>query len=204
VTSATTIIFGKKIWDPVVLVTRFKNPAVLILAMISLCVATLATNIAANVVSPANDFAHLAPRKISFRLGGFITGVVGILMMPWKLLANPSIYIFDWLGGYSALLGPIGGILIADYYVYRRRELDLMALYQTDGKYHQTGGFSLTGLTALVMAILPNLPGFLVTIHVVPQENVAPIFMLIYSYAWFVGFAAAFVIYLLARQLQKQ
>ena len=204
VTSATTIIYGTTIWDPVVLVTRFKNPVVLIVGMISLCIATLATNIAANVVSPANDFAHLAPRKISFRLGGFITGVVGIVMMPWKLLANPSIYIFDWLGGYSALLGPIGGILIADYFVYRHRDLDLLALYQTDGKYHATGGFSLVGLAALVIAILPNLPGFLVAIHAWPKENVAPIFMSIYSYAWFVGFAVAFVVYLAPRLLNRK
>jgi NCS1 family nucleobase:cation symporter-1 len=203
VTSATTIIYGKAIWDPTDVLTRFKNPVVLVVAMFSLCIATLATNIAANVVSPANDFAHLAPRKISFRLGGFITGVVGIAMMPWKLLADPSGYIFTWLLGYSALLGPIGGILIADYYVYRRRQLDLMALYQPGGAYRHTGGFSLTGLAALVIAILPNLPGFLVTIHAWPKENVAPIFMTIYSYAWFVGFAVAFAAYLLARYLKK-
>src|SRR5580658_4318895 len=125
VTSATTIIFGKTIWDPVDVLTRFQNPIVLIVAMLGICIATLATNIAANVVSPANDFAHLAPRKISFRTGGIITGVAGIVMMPWKLLADPSGYIFDWLGGYSALLGPIGGILIADYYVWRRCRLNL-------------------------------------------------------------------------------
>jgi NCS1 family nucleobase:cation symporter-1 len=203
VTSATTIIFGKAIWDPTDLLTRFTNPVVLVLAMFALCIATLATNIAANVVSPANDFAHLAPRKISFRLGGFITGVVGIVMMPWKLLADPSGYIFTWLLGYSALLGPIGGILIADYYVYRRRELDLVALYQPNGIYRHTSGFSIAGLAALVIAILPNLPGFLVTIHALPKENVAPIFMTIYSYAWFVGFAVAFVVYLLARLLKR-
>ena len=204
VTSATIIIYGKAIWDPTDVLTRFKNPAVLVVAMLALCMATLATNIAANVVSPANDFAHLAPRKISFRLGGLITGVVGIVMMPWKLLADPSGYVFTWLLGYSALLGPIGGILIADYYVYRRRELDLMALYERDGPYRQTNGFSLPGLAALVLAILPNLPGFLVTIHELPKENVAPIFMTIYSYAWFVGFAVAFALYLLARYLEKQ
>jgi NCS1 family nucleobase:cation symporter-1 len=203
VTSATTIIYGKAIWDPTDMLTRFTNPVVLVVAMFSLCIATLATNIAANVVSPSNDFAHLAPRKISFRLGGFITGIVGIVMMPWKLLADPSGYIFTWLLGYSALLGPIGGILIADYYVYRKRTLDLMALYQRDGAYRHTGGFSLTGLAALVIAILPNLPGFLVTIHAWPKENVAPIFMTIYSYAWFVGFAVAFAVYLLARYAKK-
>src|SRR6202034_4909482 len=128
-TSATAIIYGNIIWDPTDVLTRFTNPAVLIIAMLALCIATLATNIAANVVSPANDFAHLAPQKISFRMGGFITGVVGIVMMPWKLLADPSGYIFTWLLGYSALLGPIGGILIADYFVVRRRQLNLVALY---------------------------------------------------------------------------
>src|SRR5205085_3778768 len=97
---------------------------VLVIAMFALCLATLATNIAANVVSPANDFAHLAPRKISFRTGGLITGIIGVLMMPWKLVADPSGYIFTWLFGYSALLGPIGGIIIADYFVLRRRYLN--------------------------------------------------------------------------------
>ena len=110
VTSATTIIYGKTIWDPVDVLTHFQNPIVLVVAMFALCLATLATNIAANVVSPANDFANLAPRRISFRTGGLITGIVGILMMPWKLVADPSGYIFTWLIGYSALLGPIGGI----------------------------------------------------------------------------------------------
>src|SRR5215213_2226821 len=125
VTSATTIIYGKTIWDPVDVLTKFTNPIVLVVAMFALCLATLATNIAANVVSPANDFAHLAPRRISFRTGGYITGLIGVLMMPWKLLANPESYIFDWLVSYSALLGPIGGILIADYFVFRRRRLNL-------------------------------------------------------------------------------
>src|SRR3954447_17585197 len=164
VTSATTIIYGKTIWDPVDVLTHFTNPVVLVIAMFALCLATLATNIAANVVSPANDFAHLAPRKISFRTGGLITGVVGILMMPWKLVADPSGYIFTWLVGYSALLGPIGGILIADYFVWRARRLDLAALYQNDGEYSYKRGFNMVALLALLLAILPNLPGFLVTV----------------------------------------
>src|SRR6267143_618397 len=119
VTSATMIIYGQTIWDPVDVLTHFTNPIVLVVAMLALSIATLATNIAANVVSPANDFSHVAPHKISFRTGGLITGVVGIIMMPWKLVADPSGYIFTWLVGYSALLGPIGGIMIADYYVLR-------------------------------------------------------------------------------------
>src|SRR5882724_7296261 len=149
VTSATTIIYGETIWNPVDVLTHFKNPVVLVVAMLSLCIATLATNIAANVVSPANDFAQLAPRKISFRVGGFITGIIGILMMPWKLVADPNGYIFTWLIAYSALLGPIGGILIADYFVWRRRQLNLAALYQTDGEYRFTNGFSIIALAAL-------------------------------------------------------
>src|SRR5260221_177395 len=123
VTSATTIIYGQTIWDPTDVLARFKNPVLLLVAMLALCIATLATNIAANVVSPANDFSQIAPRKISFRTGGLITGIIGVLIMPWKLVADPSGYIFTWLIGYSALLGPIGGILISDYFVVSRRRL---------------------------------------------------------------------------------
>src|SRR3954469_12644003 len=131
VTSATTIIYGKTIWDPVDVLTKFTNPVVLVIAMFALCLATLATNIAANVVSPANDFAHLSPRNITFRTGGLITAVIGVVMMPWKLIESSHGYIFTWLVGYSALLGPIGGIMIADYYVLRRRQLHLGALYRS-------------------------------------------------------------------------
>jgi nucleobase:cation symporter-1, NCS1 family len=202
VTSATTIIYGTTIWDPVDVLTRFKNPLVLIIAMLALCIATLATNIAANVVSPANDFAHVAPRVITFRIGGLITGVVGILIMPWKLLADPSGYIFTWLVGYSALLGPIGGILIADYFVLRRRQLNLADLYNPDGEYRYTNGFSVAGLTALGLSILPNLPGFLVTIKCWPTGWAVPTFFVtLYGYAWFVGFALAFVFYLGLKKL---
>src|SRR5438309_2232576 len=201
VTSATTIIFGKTIWDPVDVLTRFTNPAVLVTAMLSLCVATLATNIAANVVSPANDFAHLAPKRISFRIGGAITGVVGVLMMPWKLVADPNGYIFVWLIAYSALLGPIGGILIADYFIYRRRQLNLAALYQEQGEYRFTNGFSLVAIISLLLGILPSLPGFLIQVKLLKPETVAPALAGIYHYAWFVGFAIAFCAYLAGRRL---
>jgi NCS1 family nucleobase:cation symporter-1 len=201
VTSATTIIYGKTIWDPVDVLTHFQNPVVLVVAMFALCLATLATNIAANVVSPANDFAHLAPRKISFRIGGLITGIVGVLIMPWKLIADPSGYIFTWLVGYSALLGPIGGIMIADYFVLRRRQLNVPALYQPEGHFCYTNGFSIVALISLVMAILPNLPGFLVTVKLIDASSVPQFFVTLYSYAWFVGFAIAFVAYLGLRAL---
>src|SRR4051794_25125936 len=201
VTSATTIIYGQTIWDPVDVLTRFKNPVVLVVAMLALCVATLATNIAANVVSPANDFSHLAPRRISFRTGGLITGIIGVLMMPWKLVADPSGYIFTWLVGYSALLGPIGGIMIADYYNWRHKQLHLAALYREDGEYRYSNGFSLVALTALVVAILPNLPGFLVTVKLIDASSVSPFLVRLYDYAWFVGFGIAFATYLLLRTL---
>ena len=136
VTSATTIIYGQTIWDPVIVLTHFKNPVVLVIAMLALCVATLATNLAANVVGPANDFAALSPRRISFRTGGLITGIIGILIMPWKLIADPSGYIFTWLVGYSALLGPIAGILIADYFVLRRRTLDVAVPLLANRRLH--------------------------------------------------------------------
>ncbi len=201
VTSATTIIYGKTIWDPVDVLTHFQNPVVLVIAMFALCLATLATNIAANVVSPANDFAHLAPRKISFRIGGLITGIVGVLMMPWKLVADPTGYIFTWLVGYSALLGPIGGIMIADYFVLRHRRIDVDALYRHEGEFGYTNGFNISALIALALAILPNLPGFLVNVKLIDAASVPQFFVTLYSYAWFVGFAIAFVVYLALRSL---
>jgi len=201
VTSATTVIYGAPIWDPVDVLTKFSNPLVLIIAMLALCVATLATNIAANVVSPSNDFAHLSPTKISFRTGGIITGIAGILMMPWKLVADPSGYIFTWLIAYSALLGPIGGILIADYFVYRRCRLNLVELYKTDGEYRFTGGFSIVAIVALVVGVLPSLPGFLVNVHVLGKDSVPASLAHLYDYAWFIGFGLASVVYLGLRKI---
>jgi NCS1 family nucleobase:cation symporter-1 len=200
VTSATTIIFHETLWNPVDVLTRFTNPVVLVVALVGLCIATLATNIAANVVSPANDFAHLAPQKISFRLGGLLTGIIGVVMMPWKLVANPNGYIFTWLIAYSALLGPIGGILIADYFVCRRRRLNLPALYQPEGEYRFLNGFSGVGLLALMLGVLPSLPGFLVEVKVIDPQTVASFFVHLYHYAWFVGFAVSFIAYVVGRK----
>src|SRR3954453_10920548 len=204
VTSATTIIFGQTIWDPVDVLTRFKNPVVLVVAMLALCIATLATNIAANVVSPANDFSQLAPKKITFRIGGLITGIIGIVMMPWKLVADPSGYIFTWLIGYSALLGPIGGIMIADYFVVRRRRLDVRGLYEEQSEYRFTNGFSGVALIALILAVLPNLPGFLVTVKLINPDPVPAFFVSLYSYAWFVGFGIAFTVYIVLRKFTSR
>ncbi|MGA9407600.1 MAG: NCS1 family nucleobase:cation symporter-1, partial [Bacteroidota bacterium] len=151
VTSATIVIYGGfPIWDPVVLISRFTNPLVLLVSLFALCLATLATNLAANVVSPANDFSNLWPSKITFRIGGLITGIIGILIQPWKLVADPSGYIFTWLVGYSALLGPIGGILICDYFVIRHTTLHSIDLYKPEGEYSYLNGFNPTAIVALV------------------------------------------------------
>jgi NCS1 family nucleobase:cation symporter-1 len=200
VTSATVVVFGEAIWDPVQLLSRFQHPLLCVLALLALMIATLSTNLAANVVSPANDFANLAPRRISFRTGALITSVLGVVMMPWKLLALPDGYIFTWLIGYGALLGPIAGIMIADYYVLRKRILDLDGLYDPAGPYRFTGGFSLAALGALVLAVSPNLPGFLAAVHLVPADRVPGFFHVIYHQAWFVGFALAFGLYVAFRR----
>lgn len=192
VTSATVIIYGRTIWDPVELIANFKNPLVLAVALGSLVLATLATNIAANVVGPANDFAHLWPEKIDFRVGGYITGVVGILIQPWKLIADPSGYIFKWLVAYSALLGSVGGILIADYYLLRRAKLDVRELYEKGGKYWYAGGVNGVALVALALGIAPVIPGFLGTVGAL---HVAPMWTSLYNYAWFISFAISFAAY---------
>ena len=192
VTSATIVLYGAPVWDPVILITKFKNPLVLTVSLFSLCLATLATNLAANVVSPANDFANLWPKRISFRLGGFITGIIGILIQPWKLVADPSGYIFTWLVGYSALLGSIGGVLISDYYFIRRANLDLPGLYLKSGPYWYTGGFNPAAVAALALGILPCVPGFLDVIKLV---SVPEFFRSLYHYAWFVSFAISASVY---------
>src|SRR6187551_2859291 len=135
ITSATAIIYGEVIWDPIKLIGRFSNPLVIAISMFTAVVATLAVNIAANVVSPANDFANAFPRLIKFKTGGLITGILGILIQPWRLLADPSGYIYNWLLGYSGGLGSIAGVLIADYWILRKRQLALEELYLPDGRY---------------------------------------------------------------------
>ena len=204
VTSATMVVFGTSIWDPVELLTKIHNPLAAIPGLIVVCISTLSVNVAANVVSPANDFANVAPRWINFRRGAMITAIAGVLIQPWKLVQDPSGYIFTWLIGYSALLGPIGGIMIADFFVLKKRQLHLPELYEAKGKYFYTGGFSFTAIAALVLSVLPNLPGFLVQIHALPKTAVPPVFLFLYSYAWFVGFGCAFVLHILIRKLTQR
>jgi len=198
VTSATALIFpgGGVIWDPVKLLGQIGGPLTVMLSMVALTVATITTNLAANVVSPANDFSNVAPRLISFRTGGLITAFVGIVMMPWKLLASSSGYIFTWLVGYSALLGPIGGILIADYFVLRGRQLEVDDLYRRGGRYEYAGGVNPAAIVALLAGILPNVPGFLAQAFPATFRDVPAFSRGLYSYAWFVGFGIAAAVYL--------
>ncbi|TAK62718.1 MAG: nitrate reductase [Bacteroidetes bacterium] len=184
VTSATIVIFKEPIWDPVVLLSKFDNPIIVFLAMISLLVATLTTNIAANVVSPANDFANLFPKKISFKTGGIITAIIGIVMMPWKLLSDFGTYIFGWLIGYSGFLGPIAGVLIADYFFVRKMQLNVKDLYLRKGEYEFSKGFNMKAMYSLLAGVIVALIGLLV-------EQLS----FLYDYAWFVGFGVAFVAY---------
>ncbi len=197
VTSATVIIYGETIWDPVVLTGKFSSKILVSIAMIAVAISTLATNIAANIVSPANDFANIAPKKISFKTGGLITGILGILILPWKLIADPTGYIFTWLVGYSSLLGPVGGILIVDYYFVRQKRLLVNELYKHNGRYSYTSGFNQKAIIALLLGIIPNVPGFLLTIKVISTEAFPSWVSHLYNYAWFVGFFVSGITYLL-------
>src|SRR5437773_151572 len=161
VTSASVVLFGRAIWDPVELLGEFKQPLVAFIALIALLIATLTTNVAANVVSPSNDFANLNPRRISFRTGGVITGIIGVLMMPWKLLSDLNSYVFGWLVGYSALLGPIAGVMIADYFVIRRSHLKVDDLYRRNGAYEYKNGFNTRAVAALAAGIVVAMSGLL-------------------------------------------
>lgn len=206
-----------KLWDPVFILAQLTSSTpppgltepliasggvrflVAVVSLFGIGVATISVNIAANVVSPANDFANLAPRHISFKTGGLITGILGILIMPWKLLASADTYIFNWLIGYSALLGPIAGVMIADYWILKKQELDVADLYRPTGRYPT---WNLAALVALAVGVIPNVPGFLKSAHVL--EGAPGFFDAIYPYAWFTGFFLAGGLYLaLARVMPR-
>jgi NCS1 family nucleobase:cation symporter-1 len=185
VTSATVVVFGAAIWDPVAVLSRLGSPVAVVIAMIALLLATLNVNVAANVVSPANDFSNLYPRKISFKMGGVITCMLGLLMQPWKLMSNYGTYIVGWLVGYSSFLGPIAGVMIADYYVVRKKIILTEDLYSRHTFYEFTNGFNWRAIGALVVGIAVALSGLVV-----------PSLSGLYHYAWFVGFGVSFGVYL--------
>ena len=196
VTSATIVIFGKAIWDPIELVSRIGRAPVIIFAALVVLAAQLTTNMAANVVSPSNDFSNLSPRRISYITGGLITAVLGIVMMPWKLYSDAAAYIFTWLLGYSSLMGALGGILIADYWIIRKQQLDVDDLFRLRGRYTYSNGINPKAIIALVLSVAPVVPGFIRAVST-PGGTVAnpTFFDRLYSYAWFVTFGLSFIIY---------
>jgi NCS1 family nucleobase:cation symporter-1 len=197
VTMATVVVFGEEIWDPLVLAGKLGGVGAMV-GLGMLIVATLTTNLAANVVAPANGFSNLAPSRISFRMGGLITAGLGIAIMPWKLLDSAGAYLFVWLVGYSSLLGPIAGILIADYFFIQRCQLELDDLYQREKRYEYRNGWNPAALWALALGVAPNIPGFLYAAGVL--DSTPLLFQRIYENAWFIGAIVASVSYCLLMQ----
>ena len=204
VTSATLLIYGVAIPDPVDLMARFDSVLIILFATAVIFAAQLTTNMAANVVSPSNDFSNLNPRLISYVTGGLITAVIGILMMPWKLMASMGAYIFTWLIGYSGLMGAIAGILICDYWVIRKQRLNLAALFDPNGIYSYGSGVNWKAIVTLVISIAPVVPGF-IRAATTPGGQVAnPGFLdTLYTYAWFVTFGLGFGIYYVLMKASK-
>ena len=195
VTSATVLLFGKALWDPIMVLSHFKTPFVIAISMFGIGLATICCNIAANIVSPANDFSNLFPSKISFRTGAYITVIIGVLILPWKLIANPHVYIFQWLLAYSSLLGSVGGIMLCDYYLIHKTNLNLHDLFQERGEYTFRKGWNINAFAAMILAVIPNIPGFLMATSLV-SKTYFPVWLTnLYNYAWFISLGLSFVLY---------
>jgi NCS1 family nucleobase:cation symporter-1 len=184
ITSASAVIYGQPVWNPIDLAGHFSSRIIVGIAMFTAVIATLAVNIAANVVSPANDFANAFPKKIDFKRGGLITGVVGIAMMPWELVKDWHRYIDGWLGGYGGALGTVAGVLVVDYWLIRKTRLDLPSLYSVEGAYHYRNGWNGRAVIATLAGMACALPGAFVGF-------LAPL----YQWSWFVGFGVAGGVY---------
>jgi NCS1 family nucleobase:cation symporter-1 len=199
VTSATIVVYGEPVWDPVALVARLLDdlPVLLIGAMIVVVIAQISTNMAANVVSPSNDFSNLSPRVISFRTGGLITAVIGVISFPWQLYEDASAYIFTWLVGYGSLLAAFAAVMIVDYWFFRRAVLDVVDLYRPESQYWYTGGYNIRALVAVAVGVVPVIPGF---IHAATTEGGVIVdrdfFDELYRYGIFVTFGLAALTYL--------
>lgn len=194
VTSATVVLYGKALWDPVDVASRMTGAAVLI-ALVILLIDTVSVNLAANLVGPAYDFSALNPKLISYKTGGYITAGIALVMMPWKILETTEGYIFTWLIGYSALLGPIAGILIIDYYFIRQTQINVPALYEEHGQYSYQKGWNMAAVIAFAIGVIPNIPGFLNAAFPASFPEVSAVLKTIYTYAWFVGLAISGIVY---------
>ncbi|KAK2401142.1 purine-uracil permease NCS1 [Trifolium repens] len=204
VTSSTKVIFGEVISNPIQLLGKIGGFTTSILAIIGISLATLTTNIAANVVAPANALVNLNPSWFTFRRGAFLTAILGIVFQPWRLLKSSESFVYTWLVGYSALMGPIGGIVLVDYYVIKKMELRVSDLYTRSpfGAYYYSKGFNVAAIVALVVGILPVVPGFLHKVGIV--SSISNAFVVIYNNAWFISFFSAGVLYWILLRLSRK
>jgi nucleobase:cation symporter-1, NCS1 family len=192
-TSGGRVLYGEDIWDPAKLADRFDSPVVVVVALVALVLATISANLAANVVSPSYDFSNAFPKKITFAVGGGITGVIGILIQPWRLYSDPNIYIFAWLGFYGGLLGAVAGVLVAGYWVINRTKLRLKDLYTPDGVYWFSGGWNWRALLATLVGALLAVGGAYGGPF--PADGLIPFLKPLYDYNWVVGLVGAFVVF---------
>jgi len=198
ITSGTIVVYGSAIWDPVAVARRFDHPAVVIIGLIMAILATMSCNVAANVVSPSYDFSNALPRWLNFRTAGLLTGVIGILIQPWRLIADPHVYIFAWLGFYGGVLASVAGVLIAGYWLIDRNHIELADLYRASGRYWYAGGWHWRAVVAtLVGAVLAvggaySAPGS----GPFPADGLIPWLKPLYDYSWAVGLAAGLLLYL--------
>jgi nucleobase:cation symporter-1, NCS1 family len=193
VTSGSQAVYGKAYWDPIQLASQLHNWAGVLFALVTVLIATISCNLAANVVSPAYDLSNLAPRRITFRRGALITGVVGIVIFPWKLLSSPQVYIYTWLGVVGGLLGTVAGVLIADYWIVRRTRLDLPDLYRDCGRYWYHGGWNWRAVTAFVVGGLLAVGGSYSAPGTgpFPAGGLIPFLEPLADYGWAVGLVSA-------------
>ena len=198
VTSGTIVLYGEAIWDPVEVASRFTSPVAVIIGLLMAVLATMSCNVAANVVSPSYDFSNALPRWLNFRTAGLLTGVIGILIQPWRLVSDPRTYIFTWLGFYGGLLASVAGVLIAGYWVLGRTRINLGDLYRPEGQYWYSSGWNWRAVVATVLgALIANggaysAPGT----GPFPAEGLIPVLKPLYDYSWVVGLIVGFVVYL--------
>ncbi|MFG1489250.1 cytosine permease, partial [Oceanospirillum sp. HFRX-1_2] len=198
-TAASTTLVGETISDPISLIGKIDSPFWVAIAMVLIIIATISTNTAANIVSPTNDFQNIAPKLIDHTRGVLMTGAVGIVLMGWELLKKMGWVVSDvsvesmytnWLLGYSSLLGPIAGIMIVDYFLIKKQNLNLVALYSTDGTYP---AFNMAGLTAFAVPVAITVLSFSIDA-----------LSWFYSYGWFTGAFTGAAVYFLLASAQTQ
>jgi NCS1 family nucleobase:cation symporter-1 len=199
VTSGTIVAFGKAIWDPVEVASRFTSPVAVSVGLVMAVLATVSANVAANVVSPSYDFSNALPRWLNFRTAGLLTGVIGILIQPWHLVSNPKMYIFTWLGFYGGVLASVAGVLIAGYWVIGRTRLDLADLYLPGGRYWFAGGWNWRAVVATLLGAVVAVGGAYSTpgSGPFPADGLIPLLKPVYDYSWVAGLVVGFGVYLL-------